>query len=356
MSKRYFVRIGAEVRGPLESKDVKALVKIGALSPTDYIRLGDDGRWLRAARARGLFETNEPSQNGDTAGSDSLPAKSPVATNHDRAVTPPSTQPIRDEIEIHDRQFLRSRPARLIRNGDAISIQDDGGSHSFEFTRGEIDSPDIDNRLRLVRRSLLVKQRTFWRRYLVPKNNIDLLSQWLGPKFARAQSKLRVRHEIVAFGTLMILGGLFQTIRCLSMIGGIELRIMPAFFRFEAFIGIVWGVSMVSVGITAVTVRSVAMCYWLMGMILFASAWNVIVDGIYILVSAETIAESIRTAANKSQLFVVRGSIKENLYFAGLGSLALGVGQSLVGVHLGQVARDFTRKDKEISIDSKDHS
>jgi hypothetical protein len=51
---RLYARIGGSEKGPYEPGEIKELVREGILKPDDYLRRGDDARWVRAGEIKGL--------------------------------------------------------------------------------------------------------------------------------------------------------------------------------------------------------------------------------------------------------------------------------------------------------------
>lgn len=64
MSQNWFCKVSGKEVGPLSSHQVKVLAAKGKLKPEDLIRQGEEGKWIPARRAKGLFSPNVAADAG----------------------------------------------------------------------------------------------------------------------------------------------------------------------------------------------------------------------------------------------------------------------------------------------------
>ncbi len=97
MSEKWYYTQSGQVHGPIPARELKRLAQSGELRPTDSVRRGDQGQWVRANKVRGLQWT--------AASSDAKPQPEPQ-----RPVTPART--VSDSSKVHPRSASGGDPAR----------------------------------------------------------------------------------------------------------------------------------------------------------------------------------------------------------------------------------------------------
>ena len=72
MARELFCEVMGQVLGPLDSADLRRMAKAGEITSTDKIRQGENGKWVEAAKVKGLFDGASALQSRDAA-----PAREP---------------------------------------------------------------------------------------------------------------------------------------------------------------------------------------------------------------------------------------------------------------------------------------
>jgi hypothetical protein len=122
MSQNWFCKVSGKEVGPLSSHQVKVLAAKGKLKPEDLIRQGEEGKWIPARRAKGLFPPNAAADTG---------AAKPVAAAH--------SQPEAAVVSEADRS--RDAGETLDATG-GLSTRDPGGNagQASSDTRSTVES------------------------------------------------------------------------------------------------------------------------------------------------------------------------------------------------------------------------
>lgn len=69
MASQWYCKSGESKLGPMGAAALRKLVSEGSLNPTDYVRKGADGKWVRAKTVKGLFPaepTPAPEKQNDS--------------------------------------------------------------------------------------------------------------------------------------------------------------------------------------------------------------------------------------------------------------------------------------------------
>jgi hypothetical protein len=56
VAREFYCEVMGQLLGPVEPADLKRMAKSGELKPTDRIRQGNNGKWVEARKAKGLFD------------------------------------------------------------------------------------------------------------------------------------------------------------------------------------------------------------------------------------------------------------------------------------------------------------
>jgi len=56
MAQNWYARINGHVHGPFDTQTLKSLRDHGEIQPSDYVRKGEDGKWVLAQKVAGLFD------------------------------------------------------------------------------------------------------------------------------------------------------------------------------------------------------------------------------------------------------------------------------------------------------------
>lgn len=128
----WYVRIDGQQAGPIPYDTIHSLASRGRLSPTDHVREGHQGNWLRAATLPGLFTALEQARSiagqaaqASAAAHDTPPPSAeapppPVATQRDPTPVPPHDSPAEappdkwsqffDDAEVRQQKKYRRKP------------------------------------------------------------------------------------------------------------------------------------------------------------------------------------------------------------------------------------------------------